>query len=567
MVRSLWQALRTVWPRRAVLGMVLGPAVGLLVWWLPLDFGAVAHRAIAIASFMIVCWMTEAFDHGITALIGCLLFWLLHVAQPTVAFSGFTSPTPWFVFGGLLIGQAVTQVGLATRLGYYVLALTGGSYARLLFGFLLLVFALNLLLTPTAQVTTVAAVALGIVAAWGLGPQSNMAKGLFLILTYVSSTVSKMVLSGAIAILAAGLLEKQVGVHMLWGQWFLAFCPLIPPTMVAAWLTIRWLYPLDPATPPPEPESVRHLLRALGPWSRDEQKVAGWLLLTIALWATDSLHHVHPAAIALSVGLLLTLPGVGVLDMKAVKSVNFVLILFIGGTLSMAQVLAETRVLDVLSTHLGALGGALLSDAWRATLTLYWGGFLYHFLMSSEYMTISTMLPVLLNVATAQGYNPAAMCLLWVFAGGGKLFVYQNLALMMGYSYGVLTGKDLFKVGAILTVVEGLFVIVLVPLYWPLIGLPWRLQTVPPAAATPASGVYGQGPAHIRSSWDKDTPLPVHWADRAGQPDVVDDPTPQHMLWSLSPLGWCGARTGLACHVDWWEPGHTGEEYAAVQSE
>jgi hypothetical protein len=65
------------------------------------------------------------------------------------------------------------------------------------------------------------------------------------------------------------------------------------------------------------------------------------------------------------------------------------------------------------------------------------------------------------------------MTLLWVFAGGGKLFVYQNTVLMLGYSYGCFTGRDVLKVGAILTVVEGLFLLILVPYYWPLIGLPW----------------------------------------------------------------------------------------------
>jgi hypothetical protein len=42
--------------------------------------------------------------------------------------------------------------------------------------------------------------------------------------------------------------------------------------------------------------------------------------------------------------------------------------------------------------------------------------------------------------------------MLWTFAGGGKLFMYQNTALILGYSYGFFTAKDLLKVGAVLTV-------------------------------------------------------------------------------------------------------------------
>jgi hypothetical protein len=46
--------------------------------------------------------------------------------------------------------------------------------------------------------------------------------------------------------------------------------------------------------------------------------------------------------------------------------------------------------------------------------------------------------------------------------------------LVVGYSYGVFTRKDLLKVGAVLTVVEGIFILLLVAWYWPLSGLAWR---------------------------------------------------------------------------------------------
>ncbi len=45
----------------------------------------------------------------------------------------------------------------------------------------------------------------------------------------------------------------------------------------------------------------------------------------------------------------------------------------------------------------------------------------------------------------------------------------------MGYSYGHFAAEDLLEVGAILTPVEGLILMVLVPWYWPLIGLPRQM--------------------------------------------------------------------------------------------
>ncbi|MGC4081181.1 MAG: hypothetical protein QM736_03460 [Vicinamibacterales bacterium] len=42
---------------------------------------------------------------------------------------------------------------------------------------------------------------------------------------------------------------------------------------------------------------------------------------------------------------------------------------------------------------------------------------------------------------------------------------------MVGYSYGYFDSRDLLKVGLLLAILESLILFLLVPLYWPLIGL------------------------------------------------------------------------------------------------
>jgi di/tricarboxylate transporter len=43
--------------------------------------------------------------------------------------------------------------------------------------------------------------------------------------------------------------------------------------------------------------------------------------------------------------------------------------------------------------------------------------------------------------------------------------------LVLGYWYGYFDGRDLIRIGAWLTVVEFLILLLLVPFYWPLIGI------------------------------------------------------------------------------------------------
>src|SRR5262245_19906750 len=204
--------------KHAPVKLLLGPAVGLLIWCLPLELNPAAHKAIAVVCVMVVYWITAVLDNGVTAVLGCVLFWLLNVAPPPVAFSGFNTPAPWFILGGLLIDQAFAQTGLATRLGSYTLAATWGSLPRFLFVFSVLVYLLSFFLGSSGQVALLAPLALGVVTSLGLSPQSNLAKGMFLLLGYVSTVYDKVMLASPTTVIAWELLAKA-GIHVLWGQW------------------------------------------------------------------------------------------------------------------------------------------------------------------------------------------------------------------------------------------------------------------------------------------------------------------------------------------------------------
>jgi anion transporter len=459
---------------RKLVGVALGPLVGWSIWWLPLGFEPVAHRALAIATFMVVYWITEPIEPGITALLGCVLFWALQVTTFSSVFRGFTTTSPWFIFGALLMGEAASRTGLAKRVGYLVMHRVGTSYSQLLLGVITLVWLLNFLIpAPTAELAIMAPLVIGPVSALGLGLRSNVAKGMFIILTYTCSLFSKMNLAASSTILTRGIIEAQAGIQVLWSQWFIAHIPAALITIVASWLTIRWLYPPEQHKFPGGKQYLQEALQAMGPWNRAQQKTLAWLLVAVSLWATDFWHQTHPAVIALGIGLLLTLPQVGVLDAKAVKQVNFLLIMFVSGAIRMGHILTETGALDLVTDHLMSMMIPLLSNAVHATMALYWGGFLYHFLLGDPNAMVSTSLPILLKSVEGQGYNAMLVGMIWSFASGGILFVYQSAVSVLGYSYGYFEGKDLLKVGAILTLVEGVILLGLVLFYWPLIGLPW----------------------------------------------------------------------------------------------
>jgi di/tricarboxylate transporter len=106
-----------------------------------------------------------------------------------------------------------------------------------------------------------------------------------------------------------------------------------------------------------------------------------------------------------------------------------------------------------------------------STVVLYWTAFAYHVVLSSDIAMLGTSIPLLMTLAKTQGFNPLLFGMVWTFASASKIFVYQSAVLIVGYSYGYFGTRDLLKMGLLLTVVEFFAVIVLVTLYWPLIGI------------------------------------------------------------------------------------------------
>ena len=460
-------AVRPQWWKGA-----LTVCVPVLLWFLPLALEPKAQHAIAISLFMILAWATEVMDHGLTGLIGCYLFWALGVAKFDVAFGGFAEDTPWFLMGALLFGTMASKSGLAKRLAYLVTIRIGTSYSRLLLALILSDFLLTLLVpSGMARVTIMATIATGLIGAFGLGPGSNVGRGMFLILTYTAGVFDKSIIAGAAAITGRGIIESAGHVEVLWSQWLVAYLPSDILTILVAWRLTLWLYPPEIASLPGGIQHLKDELRKAGPWTPLEKKSLALMFLAILFWATDFLHHIPSSQIGLGIGLLGVLPFTGILGIEDLKKINFLQLFFVAAALSMGKVLAASNGLSVLTNVVFAWLEPLLSRPFLSTLALYWTGFVYHLFLASEISMLGTSTPLLMQFALAHDLSPLKLGMLWVYSAGGKIFVYQSGVLVIGYAYGYFRAKDILRLGLIMSLVDSLLLLIVVPFYWPLIGI------------------------------------------------------------------------------------------------
>ena len=236
--------------------------------FLPLPIAPLAHSALAVGMFMIASWMTQVLDHGVAGILGCFLFWMFGIAKFETAFSGFADTSAWFLFGAICFGLMGSKSGLAKRLAYMVMSAIGHSYPQLLLGLIVSNFLLTAIVpSGIARVVIMAAIAMGLVEAFGVDKRSNIARGMFIILVYQTTIFDKMLIAGASSITARGAIEKFGEVNVLWSQWFLAYLPCDLIVMFVAWRLALWLYPPETASLPGGADYIRSERRKMGPWS------------------------------------------------------------------------------------------------------------------------------------------------------------------------------------------------------------------------------------------------------------------------------------------------------------
>jgi len=446
--------------------------IPLVFWFLPLSLEPKAHHAIAVTLFMILAWATEILDHGVTGLLGCYLFWALNIVTFDVAFSGFANDTPWFLMGAILFGTMASKSGLARRLAYALTLRIGTSYSRLLLALIVSDFMLTFLVpSGMARVTIMAAVASGLLGAFGVGQGSNVGRGMFLILTYTAGVFDKTIIAGAAAITGRGVIESVGHTQVYWSQWLVAFLPSDIVTILVAWRLTLWLYPPESASLPGGRKYLKDELSKAGPWTPLEKKSLALMLAAVFLWATDFIHHISPSMIGLGIGLLSVLPFTGILGSDDFRKLNFLQLFFVAAAVSMGNVLSATKGLSVLTNTVLSWLEPLLTNSSFAVLALYWTGFIYHLFLASEISMLATSTPLLMAFANDHSLNALKIGMLWVFSSGGKIFVYQSGVLVIGYSYGYFSAKDILRLGLLMSIVDSLLLLVVVPFYWPLIGI------------------------------------------------------------------------------------------------
>lgn len=429
--------------RRRV-GLIAAPVVflGLLLTPMP-GLSEEAHSLAAITAMTVLLWVTEAIPLPAAALLGPALAAIFGVTSPKEALAAFADPLIFLFMGGFMLAAALSRHRFDRRAALWLIARpsVAGSPARALIAIASISFVFSMWISNTATTAMLIPVALGLhgtMVAVLPKDEETTAKlhrfsgGMCLALAYSSSLGGSATPIGTGPnVIAVGMLEAKTGARIDFLEWMSFGLPTAAVmTVLVVWGTLRY-FPAPVRRVEGLMDEVRRQLGELGPVTAAEIRTLLIFAIAVTGWLTPSFSKLflgaeHPFAVwtkghlvegvvaLVCACLLFFVPsgardkkGERLLDWEDAQKMDWGTLFLLGGGLALGRMTFQTGLAEAVGRGILEAAGPLVETPLGLTAAAV---LLVVFLteVTSNTATTSMMLPVLIGVAQASGFDSTA---------------------------------------------------------------------------------------------------------------------------------------------------------------
>jgi len=442
-------------------------ALGIVVLLLPRPetLTPEGHRLLALLTFVVFLWVSEAVPIGATALLAGAGLIFLNIQPATAAWAPFASPAVMFVLMIIMFGVVLNEVGLANRIMFYLLKFAGTRIKRLS-----LILAVGCTITSSvfhdATITVIMVFAfVPVFMSMGLKPgQGHRLPLFFMLLIPLSASAGGFgtLLGGGRNPLALEVLNKFSGGTISVGflEYILIQFPICVLTAVATW-AVLWVL-----LRPKEKELEGVELADPGPMKGAEIGVLVIFVITFVLWFMGDLtgwHYSVPAAFA-----ILGFCGPGWISFRTICD-NFPWESWIvfGAGVSLGVAMLDSGA----GRYLAEVCLPLLDG--KPEFVVYYGmSFFGSFLSSlmSNSAAVALMLPITLPMAELMEMSPKSVAMMAPMTTSFIMLVIGCPPTIIAYSTGYFSQVDFMKIAIPWCLVLLVVCVISMLVYWPLIG-------------------------------------------------------------------------------------------------
>ncbi len=414
----------------------------------------------------ILFWAFEIVPNLIVSLILPVLYLIFNLAPANVVFGSWSNYIPWIMLSGMILTNVAEETGLLKRVAYWSILKTGGSYRGIIYGLTFSGVILALVMTDlTARVILFATLSFGICKALDLENGGKASSGIMLAGLFAALNPAYLFLTSASQTMNAYQAAAKLGVDGSWMHYLLhnGFITLIWCFISALILDLLFKSERNIKSK----EFFIEEKKKLGQISLPEKKMIVILALIIIAILTEQYHKIQVGWIFTLAAGLIFLPGIDLGKSYSVKNLNFSIIVFVTATMTIGAVASKVGA----SKFIADLLLPIMSGSKLYTLISVWVfGVLINFLMT-PLAAMATLSEPIVRLAQSAGVNPIPVLYAWNQSLEQVILPYEYALVLLTFSYGYLSLKNLMKAFSLKMLFNIIFIIVIAIPFWKLIGI------------------------------------------------------------------------------------------------
>ncbi|MHA2042523.1 MAG: SLC13 family permease [Candidatus Thorarchaeota archaeon] len=442
-----------------------------------------SQYAVMILGVVAILWFTEGISLVATSLLIPVLIVLSDIRTPSAALAPFFDPAVALIFGGFLIGRALTKYELDKRLALLILSRGEGTGSGLLLTVMGITAFLSMWISNTASAAIMIPIALAVISRiQSMEVQEKYGKALVLGVAYSATLGGVASLVGSPPNpLAATYITSFLGVEFSFMSWLPFGVPVVLIMLPLTWQWILFRFKVPRAIDEIrdlKDVSLKEYLK-LGPLSIQQKLVVAVFASVVGLWLTEKLpdfivsiigwegHGISSSVVALLGGLSLLI--LRLLDEKDVSSeISWASLMILGSGIALGGAMIDTG----LSTFLaGQMSGLLILPSMLVVVVIGVIAVLVTMVASNTGAAV-ILIPIAIPLATGLGIDPLLITMVIAIA------VSMDFALPTGtppstiaYSTGKVEMREMITTGLVVDLLAVLIITIFVVWLWGLFGL------------------------------------------------------------------------------------------------
>jgi solute carrier family 13 (sodium-dependent dicarboxylate transporter), member 2/3/5 len=498
---------------RQTIGLVLGPIVFLVMYFLPLPLERDQHTLAAILSFTIVYWLSEAIPIPVTAILSLALAVLLNIPQVgpnaddapgDIVFGAFMDPVIFLFIGAFIIAQAMVTHGLDRRFAFRILSLPGVSNST--YGVIIAFGAIAATISSVISNTTTCAmllpIGLGMMGALGglVKEQSDTERdvsrlrfgtALMLMISYAAGVGGLLTPIGTPPnLIGIGFIEEETDTTITFFSWVLAALPICLLMFVALCTILILLNRPEVRQISGAREYIDEERSKLGPFSRGERNTLIVFIVAVSLWMLPGIialifgdestiygvvySRLDEGTVAIVAAALLFILPVNwaerrfTMNWNEAARIDWGTIILFGCGIALGTLLSDTGLAETIGKGIAdALGftSLLAVSAVAALIAIIISE------TTSNTASATIVVPIVIPIAAAAGLNPVVPALAAVFgASFGFMLPVSTPQNAVVYGSGMIPITKMVRSGIVFDILGIILIVLLIPIMARVVG-------------------------------------------------------------------------------------------------